>query len=53
MNRDYIVEQLQASRRETYELAGEVRRLRAGVWCYLMLSVVGWSLFIAAMVVKS
>lgn len=53
MNRDYLVEQLQSARRQTYDLTGEVRRTKATVWFYIALSVIGWSLFIAAMVVKS
>lgn len=53
MNLEYLVEKLQATRREAYDHASEALRMKAAMWFYLGLSVVGWSLFIAAMVVKS
>ena len=52
MNRDYLTQQLMATRRQVYDLAGEVRRTKAAVWFYMLMAVIGWALFVAAVVTK-
>jgi len=51
MNRDYLTQQLMATRRELYNMGGQVAGLRTAVRCYQLLALTGWVLAVVMMVV--
>lgn len=52
MNRDYLTQQLMATRRELYNMGGQIAGLRTAVRCYQLLALAGWVFAVALIVVS-